>query len=470
VAIGPGRLPRLNEIAVDGWALTFAVAVSLLSGLLFGLVPALKYAGPRVGVTLRGGGRTASVGRERHRARNVLVVAQVALALVLLISSGLMIRTFVSLRDVQPGFTHPEQLQTVRIVAPPAAVPDPERVTRMQNEILDKLQAIPGVTSVAFASEVPLDGFGPDWDAILPEGKIDLAREIPPLRTFHYVSPGMFAAMGTRIVAGREYTWTDLYDRRPVAILSENLAREYWGSAAAAVGKRISASIPGSPLREVVGVVQDVRENGLQEPAPAAVYWPALTESIYRAGGRPFVARGVTFAIRTSRAGTEGLLKEMQRAVWSVNAALPVARVQTMREVYDQSMARTSFTLVMLGIAGAMALVLGIVGIYGVISYAVTQRRREIGIRVALGAQLPALRRMFVRDGLMLVAVGTAIGLCAAAGLMGLMKSLLFGVSAMDPVTYVAVPLVLWLAAAVASYVPARRVSRADPVEALRAE
>jgi predicted permease len=470
VAIGAGRLPRTDEIAVDGWALAFAVTVSLVSGLLFGLAPALKYAGPRIAMTLRGGGRTASVGRERYRARNVLVVAQVALALVLLISSGLMIRTFVSVRSVDPGFARPEGIQMVRIVAPPPTVmPDPERVARMQNEMLDRLAAIPGVKQVAFASEMPMDGIGTDWDTVLPEGKFHFNGAMPPLRTFHYVSPGVFAAMGTRMIAGREFTWTDLYGRRPVAIVSESLAREFWGSAGAAVGKRLAATMPNSPLRAVVGVVQDVRENGLQEPAPTVVYWPSFTDSLYRSG-REIIARGVTFAIRSSRAGTEGLVQDVQRAVWSVNATLPLANVQTMREVYDRSMARTSFTLVMLGIAGAMALVLGIVGIYGVISYAVTQRRREIGIRVALGAQLPKLRRMFVRDGLALVAVGTVIGLIAAAALMGLMKSLLFGVSAMDPATYVAVPLVLAAAAAVASYVPARRVSKADPVEALRAE
>jgi predicted permease len=469
VSIGPGRLPRLNEIAVDTRALAFAVAISLVSGVLFGLAPALKYAGPRIAQALRGGGRTSSHGRERHRARNVLVVAQVALALVLLISSGLMIRTFQALRSVEPGFTRPEQVQVVRISIPPSLIPEPERTARMQNQIADKLSAIPGVSSVAFASEVPMDGIETDWDAIQVEGRGDVNAQVPPMRVFHSISPGLFATMGTRMVAGRDYTWTDLYGRRPVAILSENLARELWGSAAAAVGKRISASVPNSPWREVIGVVQDVRENGLQEPAPAAVYWPSFGENIYRAG-RLIVARDVTIAIRSSRAASESFLGDVHRAVWSVNASLPLASVQTMRDVYDQSMARTSFTLVMLGIAGGMALVLGIVGIYGVMSYAVSQRRREIGIRLALGAQQPALRRMFVRHGLRLSAVGVAVGLCASAGLMRLMKSLLFGISPLDPVTYAAVPMVLAAAAMIASYLPARRAASVDPVEALRAE
>jgi predicted permease len=469
VAVGPGRLPRLNEIAIDGRALAFAVAISILSGILFGLAPALRYAGPRFATALRGN-RTASAGRERHRARNTLVVAQVALALVLLISSGLMIRTFLSLRGVNPGFAHPEQIQLLRIVAPPPpAMPEPERVVRLQNNIADKLAAIPGVTSVGFASEMPMDGIGTDWDAVKAEGLTDFSREVPPLRIFHYVSPGLFATMGTRLVAGRDYTWTDLYGRRPVVVVSENLARELWGSAAGAVGKRLSASLPGSPWQEVIGVVENVHENGLQESAPAVVYWPSFGNNIYRSG-RLNVVRGVTFAVRGSRTGTEGLLKDVQRAVWSVNSGLPLVSVQTMGEVYDRSMARTSFTLVMLGIAGAMALVLGIIGIYGVISYTVSQRRREIGIRVALGAQLPEVRRIFVRHGLMLTAMGVAIGLCAAAGLTNLIKSLLFGISPLDPLTYTAVPVVLAVAAVVASYLPARRAASVDPVEALRSE
>jgi ABC-type antimicrobial peptide transport system permease subunit len=222
-------------------------------------------------------------------------------------------------------------------------------------------------------------------------------------------------------------------------------------------------------LQEVIGVVEDVRENGLDEPPPPTVYWPSLGGSYYFAGGTN-VVRAVTFVLRSPRAGTEGLMKQVQQAVWSVNASLPVASIRTMQEVLDRSMVRTSFTLVMLAIAGGMALALGIIGIYGVIAYSVSQRNREIGIRLALGAQPAALKRMFVRHALVLAAIGVTIGLGAAAGLTRLMSSLLFGVSALDPVTYAAVPVVLVIAAVVASYVPARRAARVDPVEALRAE
>jgi predicted permease len=468
VALGPSTLPRLNEISIDGRALGFTLLVSLCSGLLFGVIPAFKYAGSRITMVLRGGGRTLTESRERHQARNTLVVVQVALALVLLIGSGLMIRTFQALRLVDPGFRDPQQLQTMRISIPASLVPEPDRVARMQTDIVDKLAAIPGVTSVGFASVMPMEGIAPNWDAVRAEDKTYPDGEIPPLRLFKSVSPAFFQTAGTRLIAGRDYTWTDFFDSRPVVMISENLARELWGTPSAALGKRIH-TLPGSPWREVIGVVQDVYENGVHAPAPPAVYWPATGESPYRPAV-PNVTRTVAFVIRSSQAGTEGLLTQVRQAVWSVNASLPLASVRTMQEVYDQSMARTSFTLVMLAIAGAMALVLGVVGIYGVISYAVSQRTREIGIRLALGVQPGELKTMFVRHGLTLACVGVVIGLAAATGLTRLMSSLLFGISPLDPMTYVAVPVFLVIAAILASYLPARRAAAMDPVEALRAE
>jgi len=251
-------------------------------------------------------------------------------------------------------------------------------------------------------------------------------------------------------------------------MLSDNLARALWGTPAAAIGKRIR-EFEGTPWYEVIGVVQDVRENGIQAKTPEIVYWPSIGPNIF--GPSPLEAmRTVTFVVRSDRAGTASFLNQVRQAVWSVNSNLPVASVRTMQEVYSHSLARTSFTLVMLGIAGAMAMVLGVIGIYGVISYAVSQRRREIGIRLALGAQQAELRRMFVRSGLALAGIGVAIGLGTAAGLMQLMKSLLFGISPLDPMTYASVPVVLVAAAVLASYLPARRASAVDPVEALKAD
>ena len=466
-AIGPENLPRLSEISLDARSIAFTLILSLISGLLFGSVPALRYAPSRQSVPLLGAMRTASVSRERQRGRNLLVVAQVAMALVLLISAVLMIRTFNAMRNVDPGFSDPVSLQVMRISIPETLVRDPQEVTRVQNNILDKLAAIPGVASSGFAASVPMSGAEPAWNEISIEGK-NYAGEEPPLRLFNYVSPGYFHTAGTRIVAGRDFAWTDIYGLRPVGILSESLARELWGSPNAAIGKRFR-EFPSMPWYEVVGVVQDVRENGVDQISPATVYWPSMMRDLYGPGSFD-ARRTVYFAMRSNRAGTQTLINEMQQAVSSVNSNLPAASISTMQDIYSQSMARTSFTLVMLAIAGTMALALGILGIYGVISYAVSQRTREIGIRMALGAKKSELVWMFVRSALVLTGIGTVVGLGAAAGLMRLMRTLLFGVSPLDPVTFLAVPVVLAVAAMLASYLPARRTAAVDPVEALRAE
>jgi predicted permease len=291
----------------------------------------------------------------------------------------------------------------------------------------------------------------------------------PPIRLYNYVSPGYFGAAGTRLLAGRDFTWDDIYGLRPAVMVSDNFARESWGSASAAIGKRVR-QFSNKPWLEVIGVVEDVRMHGVDKDAPLIIYWPAMINSPYTSQPTVQAARMVTFAIRTSRAGSEGFLGEMQRAVWSVNSNLPLASVETMQIIYSQSMARTSFTLVMLAIAGSMALLLGIIGIYGVISYTVSQRTREIGIRMALGAQKGELKWMVVRSALLLTATGIAIGVGTSAALMQLMKSLLFGISPLDPLTFITVPLVLAASAACASYLPARRAAAVNPVEALRTE
>jgi len=466
VAIGPANLPRLNEISMDGRTFAFTLILAVLAGLFLGLIPAFNYAGPRISAALRSAGRTMSVSRERHRARNALVIAQVAIALVLLVSAGLMIRTAQALRTVEPGFTDAGHLQTVRISIPSKLIPEPQLVTRTENNLADKLRAIPGVTSVGFASEAPMEGVPPNWDNVFAEGKV-YPGNVAPLRRFESISPGFLRTTGSRLIAGRELTWTDVYDLRPVVMLSESLAREFWGTPSAAVGKRLRWN---RPWQEVIGVVQDVRQNGIQEKAPDIVYWPVMMPDPFGPNSALMVTRAVTFVIRSERAGTEGFLNQVRQAVWSVNASLPLASVRTMQEIYDESLAATFFTLVMLGIAGVMAMMLGLIGIYGVMSYAVSQRKREIGIRVALGGEPGALKWLFVRHGLALAGSGTVIGLAAAAGLTRLMKSVLFGISPVDPLTYTAVSLILCAAAVLASYLPARRAAAVDPVETLRAE
>jgi predicted permease len=468
VAMGPSNLPRLAEISLDPVSLGFALAVSLSSGILFGLIPILKYAGPEVAPTLIPGSRSFTLTRARQRSQNALVALQMALALVLLVSSGLMIRSFQALRNVEAGFTRPHDVQTFTISIQGPELAEPERVTRMQQEILEKIAAIPGVASAAFTTRLPMNQNGRNSSAMIAEGKPE-DRPNPPNRHVRFVSPGTFQTLGTPLVAGRDFTWTDLLARSEVAIISENLAREIWGSPAAALGKRIREFYDKrSPWREIVGVAGDVHDDGVHRPPPATVYWPATTSRTFAIAG--FQPRRVTVAIRSERAGTERLLTEIGEAVRSVHAGLPLAQMRTLGEVYDESMAPTSFTLVMLVTAGAMALLLGIFGIYGVISYAVSQRRREIGIRLALGAQAREVRRLFVRRGLVLVGIGVTIGLGVAVGFTRFMQSLVFGISPHDPITFTAMPVVLAAAAVLASYLPARRAAAVDPVETLRAD
>jgi predicted permease len=469
VALAPGNLPRLSDIALDLPTLCFALVVSVAVGLLFGAIPVVKYAGAHVAAMLRGGGRTASASRDRHRTRNTLVIVQVALALVLLIGSGLMIRTFQQLTSIHPGFVRPQDVQTFELSIPESQVKEEAAVARMHQVILDKIAATAGVTSVALTSTVSMSGEG--WhDPIYAQDRTYSDSQLPAIRLFKFVSPGFTHTMGAAVIAGRDFSWADLYQQRPVAMVSESLARELWQRPEAAIGKRIRPYLKGD-WREVIGVVTDMRDNGLNKKATAAVYWPFLMADFFPVGdSRNFVQRGLTYVVRSQRTGSDGFVNELSRAVWSVNPNLPLADVRTLEDIYDASLARTSFTLVMLAIAGAMALLLGMAGIYGVISYSVTQRTREIGIRIALGAQPRTVRRMFLADGLTLVGIGIAIGVAVAVGLTRAMSTLLFEVSPVDPLTYGGVSLALVAASTLASYIPALRATGLDPIHALRTE
>jgi len=471
VAIGPSDLPRLREIALHPPVLAFTGVVSLASTLVFGSITALKHA-LRVDTHVIGVGRGASASRERNAMRSGLVVVQVALALVLVVSAGLMIRSFQALRDVDPGFRDPATIQTATIWHPALPNVDPAdslQWTRTQHEILDKIAALPGVASAGFVSDLPIAYAGnTNFNGFAVEGRTPLAEERPRGR-FKFISPGYFEAMGTRLIAGRHMTWSDIDAGGRVVVVSADFARQLASEPAAALGQRIRfAGDDDSAWREVIGVVQSIHENGLYEGPPAMVYWPTLMTGMSEAPeiGTPVV----TFAIRSERAGTATLADEIRRAVRSVNASIPVAEERTMRGLYAGALARTSFTLVMLAIAGCMALLLGIVGIYGVIAYVVSQRAREIGIRAALGAEPRQLTRAFLRHGLALSGVGAVVGLVAALALARLMSSVLFGIGPLDPVAYVAAVGVTIAAAALASYVPARRAATIDPIETLRAE
>jgi predicted permease len=468
VALKPTGLPRLHEIGINLPVLAFTLGAGLFVSLVIGMIPVLKYAGANLQRGLREGGRAQSQGRERHRARKALVVVQVALALVLLICSGLMIRTFSALVNVNPGFDSPQTLQKFNIFIPDTMIPDNQgaNVIHTEQAIEDKIAAIPGVSSVSFGNAVPMDGNG--WmDPVFTRDHVYKEGEIPPLRRFNFISPQFFSTLGIRLVSGRDVTWSDIYERRPVAIVAERTAKEYWGSAANALGKQIRLGLTDD-WHEVIGVAGDVHYDGVDKPAPATVYWPVLQSHF---DGQPdFVRRYVTFAVRTPRAGSAEFMGEVQRAVWSVNANLPLAYTETVGELYTKSMARTSFTLIMLCVAGGMALLLGIVGIYGVISYAVSQRTREIGIRMALGAAPSGVFAMVLGSAFRLLAAGAALGTLAALALTRLLASQLWGVSALDPASFIAAALVLSASGLAACYLPARRAARLDPVEALRCE
>jgi predicted permease len=465
VRLAPAGLPRIDEIRIDLLVLVFTVAISVLTGVLFGLIPVMRFGTPSV-VALKEGGRSASDAPARHRGRNALVVSEIALALVLLIVSGLMIRTFIALRRVDPGFVRPKEVQTFRVSISGALIKDPQQVVLAYEQITHRLEEAHGVVSVGLSSSVTMDGNG-GKTPISVEGFSEAGREMPRVRGYKRVAPGYFETMGNPVLVGRTITWTDIYQARPVVVITENLAREHWKTPAEALGKRITQSRE-NPWREIIGVVGNERDDGLDHAATAIVYWPMLIKEWWT---EPIdVDRTVTYVIRSDRVGSPGFLRELQQAVWSVNPNLPLANVRTLDEIQAGSMAQTSFALVMLAIAATVALLLGSVGIYGVIAYVATQRTREIGIRMALGAQTGDVRRLFLRHGLLLTGAGIGLGIAAALALTRVMSALLFGVSPMDPITYVAVAASLATVALFATYLPARRASRVDPVIALRAD
>ena len=465
LSIGAIDLPAVMTVRLDPRVLLVTLGISLLAVLVFGFFPLLHLGRRwrRPANPLRGGGRSTTGAPESHRVHHLLLVAQVALTIVLLVGSGLMLRTFQTLRAVDPGFQDAAGVQTFQLTIPaaslpadPAGAPDTSVTVGMQRQLLEAVAAVPGVTSAGFSSAndgLPLDGDG-RFTAVFVEGRPPVAP-VAALKETQSVSPWFFETLGTRLLAGRTFDWADIEGERPVVLVSENLARVEWGSPAAALGRRVGPD-PSGPWSEVVGVVADVRHDGVDQPAPQVVVFPAAASET------------ATFVARSGRAGTSAFLEELRAAVQSVSPALAPANIGTLGDLYRRSMARTTTTLQLLAIAGLLALALGVVGVYGVVGYAVTQRRREIGIRVALGARPGEVRRLFVRRALLLVATGAAIGLGAAAGLTRLVELQLFGVGPLDPAVYAAVTLLLLAAAWLASDLAARRGSALDPARVLQ--
>ena len=459
----PANLPRTSDIEMDVTVLAFGTLLTLGAAMLLGLAPVFRYGARPLG--LQTGGRTMSMSRETRRMRAVLVAAQVGLALMLLIASGLMLRTYYALVHVNPGFQHSEGVQLAHLSFPRGPAFDAQQETQDLQQMVNAVAALPGVAAVAYASSVPLENGSPTSILFL-EG-FNTAGRLPAPRLVKFISPQYFRTLGVPLVAGRDLEWADHFYSRTVAIVSESLAKEVWGSAREALGKRVRTS-PSDPWREIVGVAGDVREGGMNQPAARTVYFPFLMKNFW---SNPTLFWGIgTLVVRTPRAGTEVFMEEMQRAVRGVNSSIPLAAPSTLDDLYRRSLSQTSLALVLLCVAGSMALLIGVVGIYGVIAYAVAQRRREIGIRIALGAPLRRVRQMFIKQALVLVSIGTGIGLISAFALTRLMSSLLYGVKAADPMTFVLMPILMAGIALLASYVPARRVLRVDPAQTLREE
>ena len=464
--MAPPGLPRLQEISLDSTALIFTLAVAIGSGTLAGLLPALRKEETSLVDALRAGGRGGSGGRGSSRTNNLLAAAQIALAFVLLAGAGLMVRTFVALRDVPPGYRDPAQVLTFRITVPPEDAPTPEAVGAAHREILERLRRIPGVTSVSAAASVAMEG-AESWEDLMLEDFPVADGDPNPLRCLNWIAPGYFSTLGDSLVAGRDFEWADVLGRRHVAIVSEAFAREYWADPRDALGRRFKTAAY-QPWQEIVGVAGDIRTRGVTKAAPATVYLPFVMEGLWGRG--PYVQRELRYVVRTSRPQAASLLGEARRAVWSVNGGLPLARVQTLDGIFARSVARTTFTLAMLVIAALTAAILGVVGVYGVLSFVVSRRTREMAIRMAMGASRARIGAMVLRQTALLAGVAIVAGAVIAVSLARLLEALLFGVDPVDPVTYGAAAAALVAAALVAGWLPAMRAARVDPLEALRAE
>jgi len=455
-------IPRLAEVGVDGRVLAFTLAVTAVAALGFSLLPMLRVGSIRLVTALKDLGRSATVGRDRHRTRMALVVSQVALALLLLAGSGLMARSFARLRSVSPGFDATNVL-TFRIATPDARYRTPVDRYRLYESVETALRSLPGVRSAGGTAWLPLSDAGHDNGAIWVEDHPTPEGSVPPVHDQINATTGYFATMGIPLLAGRWFSTIDPARPPLEALVSRSFAQRYWKNESP-IGKRLHAG-PTDQWHTVIGVVGDVRIEGLDHEPPQAVYFPAIDAQdtvLYAPGAFSFVVRasGDPDALMTA---ARGVLRRLAPAV-------PIFSLQPMTAVVTRASARTSFTLLMLGIASGAALLLGAVGIYGVISYMVSLRTREIGVRMALGAAPAEIGRMVSRQGLTMAGMGVGIGLIAALLLTRYLRALLFEVSPTDPLTLGGVSLALLVVALAASWLPARRAARVEPAVALRSE
>ncbi len=457
VALAPPGTPRIDEVAVDGRVLAVTAAVTLLAGALFGLVPAIRAARADAASTLREGGRGGGEGRRAGRTRAVLVVGQVALALVLLVGAGLLVRSFNNLRTHDLGFD-PDHVLTMQVNLPGDRYGTGDALRAFYATLHDQLAAIPGVQSVAFTSTVPLTGFDGDVDFNI-EGEPIPEPGVPQAAWIRRVTPGYFETMRIPIVQGRAFTPEDGPDAARVVIINESFAARYFTDRNP-VGQRINFGSPSDPTwRTIVGVAKDIKNFGIRADSRVAAYGPYAQ-----------VPAGYVFPVLRTSVPPETVVPAARRALAGIDETLAAGRVETMESLVDDAIASDRFVATLLSLFAALGLVLAVVGLYGVVAYSVGRRLPEMGVRMALGANGTDITRMVVRQAMILVGVGIGAGIVVAGVLSRFVEGLLFGVSALDPLTFAAVALALALAGAAAATLPAVRAARVDPVRVLNAE
>jgi putative ABC transport system permease protein len=467
VASAGVQIPRLGEVRIDAASVVFAVIASALVAFVCSVIPALRIGRVRLSNALREGGRGGTVGKVQQRVRGALVAAQIAMALVVLAASGLLLRSFQAMHAVKPGF-NPEGVATLWIALPGPRYPKDTNVVRFHTELLRRVSALPGAQSAGLTGRLPLLSAGMNQNPFYPEDDpTTWVDKIPPLQMFTTTGGDYFRTMGIPLIAGRTFDRMGL-QRELEAVISRQTAIQFWkdSTGRAALGKRFRALPSAGPWYTIVGVVGDTRDSSVAAPPKQTVYVPQLVESDTTYNNTQWT---MAVVVRTS-GSTATMTSAVQRVVREMDPLLPTFEVRSMPAILAASMAQLSFTMTILGAAAAVTLLLGAIGLYGVMAYAVTLRTRELGVRIALGAQPRAVAAMMTRQGIGLTALGIGAGLGLFALLARFIRSFLYGVAPSDPLTLVVAAATLVAVAALASWMPARRASRVDPVEALRAE